>query len=50
MTLVTRRSIPMRKPVIMVYSPDFGVIFLKKIPIANTATMAGAKSDWIPWR
>ena len=44
-TFVTRRSIPIRKPTIIVYSPALGVIFLKKIPIANTATMAGAKSD-----
>ena len=37
--LVSKRSIPIRKPTIMAVSPAFGVIFLENIPSANTATM-----------
>ena len=47
---VSRRTIPMMNPTIMPTSPAFGVIRFEKIPNANTATMAGARSDWMPWR
>src|SRR5665647_1127978 len=43
--LVSKRVIPIKKPIIKPASPALGVILLEKIPITNTATMAGASSD-----
>src|SRR5664280_1865813 len=45
MILVSKRTIPIRKPTIKPASPALGVIFLEKIPSTNTATIAGARSD-----
>ena len=44
-TLVAKRTIPIRNPTIIPHSPAFGVIFLEKIPRKKTATIAGASND-----
>ena len=49
-TLVSKRTIPIRKPPISPHSPALGVIFLENIPNVNTATIAGAINDWISCR
>ena len=45
MTLVIRRTKPIRKPPMRPHSPAYGVIFFENIPKVKTATMAGAISD-----